>query len=43
MSAEINREMAIENSMDGYEKIDQYNPATIKGVIRIIITMYLNS
>lgn len=32
MSAEINREMAIENSMDGYEKIDQYNPATIKAL-----------
>mgnify|MGYP002619505616 CR=1 FL=1 len=30
MSAEINRQMAIENSMDGYEKIDQYNPVTIK-------------
>jgi GTP cyclohydrolase IA len=32
MSAEINREMAIENSMDGYEKIDQYNPKTIKAL-----------
>jgi len=32
MSAEINREMAIENSMDGYEKIDQFNPATIKAL-----------
>jgi GTP cyclohydrolase IA len=29
MSAEINRQMGIENSMDGYEKIDQYNPQTI--------------
>ena len=32
MSAEINREMAIENSMDGYEKIDQFNPSTIKAL-----------
>ncbi len=32
MSAEINRQMAIENSMDGYEKIDQYNPETIKAL-----------
>jgi GTP cyclohydrolase I len=32
MSAEINRQMAIENSMDGYEKIDQYNPRTIKAL-----------
>jgi GTP cyclohydrolase IA len=32
MSAEINREMAIENIMDGYEKIDQYNPKTIKAL-----------
>ncbi len=30
MSAELNRQMAIENTMDGYEKIDQYNPRTIK-------------
>jgi GTP cyclohydrolase IA len=32
MSAEINRQMAIENTMDGYEKIDQYNPRTIKAL-----------
>jgi len=32
MSAEINREMAIENIMDGYEKIDQFNPKTIKAL-----------
>jgi GTP cyclohydrolase IA len=32
MTAEINRQMAIENSMDGYEKIDQYNPKTIKAL-----------
>ena len=32
MSAEINREMAIENNMDGYEKIDQFNPSTIKAL-----------
>lgn len=32
MTAEINRQMAIENSMDGYEKIDQYNPRTIKAL-----------
>lgn len=32
MSAEINRQMAIDNSMDGYEKIDQYNPRTIKAL-----------
>lgn len=32
MSAELNRQMAIENSMDGYEKIDQYNPKTIKAL-----------
>jgi GTP cyclohydrolase IA len=32
MSAEINRQMAIDNSMDGYEKIDQYNPRTIKSL-----------
>lgn len=30
MTAEINRQMAIENTMDGYEKIDQYNPRIIK-------------
>lgn len=30
MSAEINRQMILENGMDGYEKIDQYNPHTIK-------------
>lgn len=29
MSAEINREMAIENKMDGYEKIDLYNEQKI--------------
>lgn len=29
MSAEINRQMGIENSMDGYEKIDQYNQHSI--------------
>lgn len=32
MTAEINRQMAIENTMDGYEKIDQYNPRTIKAL-----------
>ncbi len=32
MSAELNRQMAIENTMDGYEKIDQYNPKTIKAL-----------
>jgi GTP cyclohydrolase I len=32
MSSQINREMAIENTMDGYEKIDQYNPKTIKAL-----------
>ncbi len=32
MSAEINRQMAIENTMDGYEKIDQFNPKTIKAL-----------
>jgi GTP cyclohydrolase IA len=32
MSAEINRQMAIENSMDGYEKIDQYNPRTLQAL-----------
>jgi GTP cyclohydrolase IA len=32
MSADINRQMAIENTMDGYEKIDQYNPTTIKAL-----------
>jgi GTP cyclohydrolase IA len=32
MSAEINRQMAIENTMDGYEKIDQYNPRIIKAL-----------
>ncbi len=32
MTAEINRQMAIENSMDGYEKIDQYNTKTIKAL-----------
>jgi GTP cyclohydrolase IA len=32
MTAEINRQMAIENSMDGYEKIDQYNPRAIKAL-----------
>ncbi len=32
MTAEINRQMALDNSMDGYEKIDQYNPRTIKAL-----------
>jgi GTP cyclohydrolase IA len=32
MSAEINRQMGIENSMDGYEKIDQYNPRTLEAL-----------
>ncbi len=32
MSSQINREMAIENTMDGYEKIDQFNPKTIKAL-----------
>ncbi len=32
MTAELNRQMAIENTMDGYEKIDQYNPRTIKAL-----------
>ena len=30
MASEINREMAIENKMDDYEKIDLYNPEKIK-------------
>ncbi len=30
MPAEINRQMVLENSMDGYEKIDQYNQEKIK-------------
>ncbi len=29
MTSEINRDMAIENKMDDYEKIDQYNPQKI--------------
>ncbi len=32
MTAELNRQMAIDNTMDGYEKIDQYNPRTIKAL-----------
>lgn len=32
MSAELNRQMALENTMDGYEKIDQYNSDTIKSL-----------
>ncbi len=32
MTAELNRQMAIENTMDGYEKIDQYNPRIIKAL-----------
>jgi GTP cyclohydrolase IA len=32
MSAEINRQMGIENSMDGYEKIDQYNNRALEAL-----------
>jgi GTP cyclohydrolase IA len=32
MSAEINRQMAIENKMDGYEQRDQYNMKTIEAL-----------
>ncbi len=32
MSSEINREMIVENIMDGYEKIDQFNPQKIKAL-----------
>lgn len=30
MASEVNREMVIENVMDGYEKVDLYNPEKIK-------------
>jgi GTP cyclohydrolase I len=32
MASEINREMAIENKMDDYEKIDLYNPKKIQAL-----------
>lgn len=32
MASEINREMIVENIMDGYEKIDLYNPQKIKAL-----------
>lgn len=32
MASEIDKEMAVENKMDDYEKIDLYNPAKIKAL-----------
>jgi len=32
MSSEIDKEMAIENKMDDYEKVDLYNPAKIRAL-----------
>ncbi len=42
MTSEINRDMIIENKMDDYEKIDQYNPEKINklaGFYREVLTL----